>query len=85
MRIPNRIFMDERLEPSDKLVYAVLEYSWRKKGGRMPTNKAIGKIACIHEATVSHSVSRLRNLGLIEVKIYHDHMGIKRTMRLMYE
>lgn len=88
MRIPNKVYMDDRLTAYDKMVFAVL-VSAEKKGDWMPSNNTIARISGVCKMTVIDSLQKFKKLGYLEItSISGNQYSIeksRRRMKLHYE
>lgn len=68
VQIPMQVLTDPDLSSTDKLLMGLLISLHWIKGYAFPTNRYLGKIMSCTDATVSASISRLRDYGYITIE-----------------
>lgn len=80
--IPSAILFNNELTDKDKLVYAVISNLTHDKGFCWASNRYIAESLNCTPVTISRSISRLNNLGVIRCSLTKDIKGTQRKIYL---
>lgn len=78
--VPENVLRDERLNSTEKLIFGKLNSLSAKKGFSFATNEYMAANLVTNMRTISNGVSRLRQLGYIEIE---NPKSFRRRIRIL--